>query len=202
MLFRNTVSEYALELLKRINYHKAFDDFFLVGGTSLALQIGHRISVDLDFFSSQSFDENKLAEILIKDFNASITNLNNNTVSGTIDTVKFDFISHQYKLLQPVNEIEEIRFSSVDDIAAMKINAINNRGTKKDFVDMFFLIQSKPLSQILDLASKKYPNYNRFLALKSLIYFEDANNQPDCNILSDTSWEEIKSSIRKAVTEI
>ena len=92
MLHTDTVNQHTLELLKKICSHTDFNDFFLVGGTALSLQMGHRISIDLDFFSEKPIQLNQLKEILIKDFNAQITGVDKNAVIGNINGVKFDFI--------------------------------------------------------------------------------------------------------------
>lgn len=197
MLQTNTVNKHTLELLKKICCHQQFNDFFLVGGTALALQIGHRISIDLDFFSLSSFDENKLKDVLIKEFDAQIFAIDNNAIIGTINNVKFDFIAHQYPLLKSVFEVEKTRLSSIEDIAAMKLNAVRNRGTKKDFIDIYFLLQKFNLEELLKLVNSKYPNHVDILTLKSLTYFEDAENQPDCEMIIDVDWEEVKQKIEK-----
>ena len=159
MLQTNTVSKHTLEILKKICCHQQFNDLFLVGDTALALQIGHRISIDLDFFTLSSFDENELKNVLINQFDAQIFAIDNNAISGTINNVKFDFIAHQYPLIKPVLEKENTRLSSLEDIAAMKLNAVRNRGTKKDFIDIYFLLQKFNLEALLELVNLKYPNH-------------------------------------------
>jgi len=163
----------------------------------LSLQIGHRISIDLDFFTLTDFDENKLKDILIKEFDAQIFSIDNNAITGLIDRVKFDFIAHQYPLLESILEIEKTRLSSLEDIAAMKLNAVRNRGTKKDFVDIYFLLQKFNLEELLEMVNSKYPNHVDILTLKSLVYFDDAENQPDCEMLIDIDWKKVKQKIEK-----
>lgn len=197
MLQTNTVNKNTLELLNKICCNQHFNDFFLVGGTALALQFGHRVSVDLDFFSIKSFNQERLKEILIKEFDAHIFAIDNNAIRGSINTVKFDFIAHQYPLLKPILEENEFRLSSIEDISAMKLNAVRNRGTKKDFVDIYFLLQKFTLEELLKMVNLKYPNHVDILTLKSLIYFDDANIQPNCEMLIDVSWEDVKSKIEK-----
>jgi predicted nucleotidyltransferase component of viral defense system len=197
MLQTATVNKHTLELLKKVCCHQQFNNFFLVGGTALSLQIGHRISIDLDFFTLTDFDENKLKDILIKEFDAQIFSIDNNAITGLIDRVKFDFIAHQYPLLEPILEIEKTRLSSLEDIAAMKLNAVRNRGTKKDFVDIYFLLQKFNLEELLEMVNSKYPNHVDILTLKSLVYFDDAENQPDCEMLIDIDWKKVKQKIEK-----
>ncbi len=197
MLQTNTVNKHTLELLKQICTHQSFNDFFLVGGTALALQIGHRVSVDLDFFSTNDFDQIKLKEVLINEFDAQIIGLENNSITGVINGVMFDFITHQYKILKPIIFEEGIRISSIEDIAAMKMNAVRNRGSKKDFFDIYFLLQKFKLSSLLEFVNSKYPNHLDILTLKSLVYFEDAENQPNCELITDVAWTEVKRKIEK-----
>ncbi|MFT7033245.1 MAG: putative nucleotidyltransferase component of viral defense system [Cyclobacteriaceae bacterium] len=147
----------------------------MAGGTALALQIGHRISIDLDFFSEHGFDEKHLVNILERDYNASIISQYENTVLTNIEGVKVDIISHQYEQLSKSSVVDGIRMASKDDIAAMKLNAVVNRGAKKDFVDIFFLLHDYSLNQLITLHNRKYPNQNELLVLKSLTYFADAD---------------------------
>ena len=197
MLQTDSVNKYTLELLNKICCDQQFNDFFLVGGTALALQIGHRISIDLDFFTLSSFDKDQLKNVLIKEFDAQFFAIDENAISGIINHVKFDFITHQYPLIKPVLEIENTRLASLEDIAAMKLNAVRNRGTKKDFVDIYFLLQKFTLEQLLKMVNLKYPNHIDILTLKSLVYFDDAENQPECEMLIDVDWNEVKQKIEK-----
>ena len=202
MLHANTVHEYTLELLKRIESDSKLNFFYLAGGTALALQIGHRISVDLDFFSHHDFNENDISEYLISNFNAQIVSIANNSISCLINNIKVEFIAHQYPLLKENNIIDNIRLASFEDIAAMKINAARNRGTKKDFVDLYFLLKSYSIQSLLEFANKKYPNHIDLLTLKSLVYFEEANQEPDCQMLLDVNWEEVKNALENEITPL
>jgi len=195
MLQTNTVNQHTLELLNKLCSHTKLNNFFLVGGTALALQIGHRISIDLDFFSVNSFHEDELTSFLEQEFDMEIFQLSKNSITGKIQDVKVDFISHQYLLLSEIENYNSIRLAALKDIAAMKLNAIKNRGTKKDFVDLYFLLQQFTLEEMLNFANQKYPNHSDMLTIKSLVYFDDADIQPDCEMLINVSWEEIKTTI-------
>lgn len=197
MLQTNTVNQHTLELLNELCLHPKLNDFFLVGGTALALQIGHRISVDLDFFNQQPFNQNELTTILEQEFNMEAFQLSTNSITGVINNIKVDFISHQYQFLSAIKHYDKIRLAAIEDIAAMKLNAIKNRGTKKDFVDLYFLMKQFTLEEMLIFANKKYPNHSDILTLKSLIYFDDAEIQPDCEMLIDVSWQEVKKTIEE-----
>lgn len=202
MLRTGTVSKQTLELLNSFCTHPKLTDFFLVGGTALALQLGHRISIDLDFFSVKPLKTDELIGILEEEYNAEIFQLTDNAIVGKVKDVKIDFIAHQYPLLNELKMENDIRLSSLDDIAAMKLNAIKNRGSKKDFIDLYFLLKQFTLTEMLSLVNKKYPNNVDVLTLKSLVYFDDAELQPDCEMLIAVTWDEIKKEIEKKTLEI
>jgi predicted nucleotidyltransferase component of viral defense system len=191
-----------LELLNSFCTHPKLTDFFLVGGTALALQLGHRISIDLDFFSVKPLKTNELIGILEKEYNAEIFQLTDNAIVGKVKDVKIDFIAHQYPLLNELKIENDIRLSSLEDIAAMKLNAIKNRGSKKDFVDLYFLLKQFSLTEMLSLVNKKYANNVDVLTLKSLVYFDDAELQPDCEMRIAVTWDEVKKEIERRTLEI
>lgn len=199
MLHTNTIEKHTLELLKTISKDSVFNDFFLVGGTALALHIGHRKSIDLDFFSVNSFDSDKLSTYLIDKCNADIVSISTNSLTCWINEVKVDFITHKYILIENLVIKNGIRLASIKDVAAMKLNAIKNRGTKKDFVDIYFLNKNYSFPEMLSFCQKKYPNFIELLILKSLVYFDDADILPNCEMLIDIKWDEIKSDIIQKV---
>lgn len=177
MLFKETVTNSTYNILKQICALNEFADFDLVGGTSLSLQIGHRISVDIDLFTVSHFNTKDIKACLLENF---ITNTisfdyeSKNTLIGSIDQIKFDFIRHAYPTIKEGNIIDGIRLSSLEDIAAMKVGAITDNGTRiKDFVDLYFLLQRFSLKQIIQFYSQKYSSENSFHALKSITYFND-----------------------------
>ena len=198
MLHKNTVEQSTLELLKELMSLEELAAFDLVGGTALSLQIGHRISVDLDFFTQDIFDENQLLEILVQKYpDTIVTSKASNTLNLIFKGVKVDFIRHNYKNLAEINCIENIRLSSLKDIAAMKINAVCNRGCKKDFYDIFYLLKHFSLTEMLLLFSAKYKNTDIFFAQKSLVYFLDADAEPNPNTIKHITWDDVKNEIVK-----
>lgn len=175
MFFEETVDQSTLELLKTLMRDKAFDDFILVGGTALALQIGHRISIDLDLFSTTPFEQDKLADHLRNNYNFILDFISINTLKGEVEGTQLDCISHQYPLIDEIVENEGIRMSSLIDIAAMKLNAISGNGTRlKDFIDITYLSSDISLSQMLSGYEKKYRS-NPIMPLKAILYFKDIN---------------------------
>lgn len=119
-----------------------------------------------------------------------------------VDGVKVDFVKYPYSLLKPVVEQDNLRLASVEDIAAMKVAAIIGRGTRKDFIDIYFLLKIFSLQEILDLYSSKYPDGTLFVAIKSLTYFEDAESDPVPEMLEAVNWSEVKKDIVSAVRNL
>lgn len=150
MLYKETVATETLDLIKELCADENLSDFHLVGGTALSLQIGHRISVDIDLFTNQSFDSKKLSSYLESAYDLKNTSILTNGIFTFINDIKVDFITHQYPWLKdPVTE-EGIRMVSKEDIGAMKLNAITGNGTRyKDFVDVYFILEHLPLSKML-----------------------------------------------------
>ncbi len=134
MLRTETVTSHTLELLKLLMQDERLKDFILVGGTALSLQIGHRISIDLDLFSLKPFDEQDLAQYLETNYRLQLDYLQKNTIKGQIEGVKVDLITHAYPYVQEPALTDGVRLASVDDIAAMKLNVIAGNGTRiKDY---------------------------------------------------------------------
>ena len=175
MLHKETIDAATLELLKRLMGDERLQSFVLVGGTSLALQMGHRISVDLDLFTEKEFEADELREYLELNYHLQTDYLAFATVKGEIDGVQVDCIAHAYPWLKPFVLEEGVRLASLEDICAMKLNAIAGNGTRiKDFVDVAYLSSSFSLQQMLDFYEEKY-NANPLMPLKGIVYFADIN---------------------------
>lgn len=173
-----------LQLLKSLQDDESLNMFFLVGGTALALQIGHRFSIDLDLFCLEAFDTQTLSQHLSK-YDLQISAIDKNTLLCVIDGVKTDFITHSYPLVEPLLEIEGLRLASIQDIAAMKLNAIAHSGQRlKDFIDIYCLLEIIPLQSMLHAYSKKYINSNLMIPLKGLTYFDDIDFEMDPPVLN------------------
>ena len=205
MLHLNTVNKDSYFLLKEISAIKELDYFSLAGGTSLSLQLGHRISVDLDFFTIKEFNTDDIIQILQSRYKLSEISKNTNSltlyISYNSQKIKIDFLRHNYPILQDFLIEDGIKLFSIQDIAAMKLNAITNRGAKKDFHDIYELLLSYSLTKLIELYKRKYAGMNVFTLIKSLNYFEDANNEPDPISLRTVNWNIIKSTIAKQVEE-
>jgi hypothetical protein len=201
MLRKETVTAGTLELLKKLMLDENLRNFFLVGGTALSLQIGHRISIDIDLFSQQTFDENQMLEYLESTNNFQLDYLAKNTLKGQIGETKVDLLTHAYPLTEKVKFIEGIRIASLEDISAMKLNAIVGNGTRlKDFIDMAFLSCYLPLKKMMDVYEDKYSTRNPALTIKSLSYHNDINfSEPVKLIAQKYSWKAIERRISKMI---
>lgn len=197
MLRTETVTPATLELLKGLMEDKQLDEFFLAGGTALSLQIGHRISIDLDFFALEGFDGNTLSAHLEKRKGFTLDFLDKNTLKGKIDGVIVDFITHAYPLVNEIKIIDGVRLTSLEDIAAMKLNAIVGNGTRlKDFVDIASLSAYLSLNDMLNAYEHKYHTRNQVLVIKCLTFFDDINRSEPIRMLgADYSWEPVAKRI-------
>ena len=195
MLQTQTVAPDLLELLKIIMNEKLFENYFLVGGTALALQIGHRNSVDIDLFGNNEINTAQFVDKLERLGKVIVTQSTRNILITKIDGIKVDFVNYKYSLISDTINLDEIRMLSKKDIAAMKIAAISGRGSKKDFIDLYFLLHDFSLREILDFYNRKYHDGSEFLALKSLMYYDDADIQPQPQMFKDFDWNECKRYI-------
>ena len=196
MLQSQTVESNTLELLKSLMQKEYLDSFVLVGGTALALQLGNRKSIDLDLFSNTDFASNDLLTSLLKDYQIVVNNQLPQTLITTINDVKVDFIKFHYPFIRPFLVLENIRMASLEDIAAMKLDAITGRGSKKDFYDLFFLLQHYSIDELFSFYTEKYPHQTTFHVARSLTYFDDAEIQPSPIVFDKTiTWETVKKKI-------
>ena len=204
MLYKETVSPVLLDLLKRLFSYREMDDFVLVGGTALSLKIGNRRSADIDLFTNRDFSGESLADFLKEhSFGFKQQSGFKGGLFGHIADIKIDFIRHAYPWIVKPDMAEGIRFASLEDIAAMKLNAITGNGTRlKDFVDIAYLSGYMTLSSMLDHYEKKYPDINGVMAVKSLCYFDDIDFAVDIDYMkAGMNWETIKTRILEMVRQ-
>ena len=201
MLSLGTIEPNALELLKSLMQLPWLNDTRLVGGTALALQYGHRKSIDLDIFGDIQLDNERIAEELSGAYpNVKRIQSSHLVNMYLINGIKVDIVKYStYKWIDAKIEEIGIRLASPRDIAAMKVNAITSRGSKKDFVDLFFLLKHFNFDKIMQLYLTKYPDGMDFIALRSMTYFEDADRQPMPEMLENVEWEIVKSTINNEV---
>jgi hypothetical protein len=200
MLQTETVEPDTLGLLKRLSRETALAHFVLVGGTALALQIGHRKSIDLDFFCPEPFDAHKLLSNLQDKYEIIAINIDDNTLIAEVNGVKVDFIRFRYPFKKPYLIEDGITLLDINDIAPMKIDAITGRGHKKDFFDLYFLLKHFSLADILDKYKTMFGHSIIFHVLKSLTYFDDAELNPNPLTMDKSiSWPIIKKKIVEEV---
>lgn len=200
MLSIQTVYPNTLELLKSLASQPELAQTRLVGGTALAIQYGHRQSIDLDFFGLLPDDKEELVEMTKRVGNVLVTNRSKMILQTVINQIKVDFVDYsRYKWIDEPVMGDGFVLASDKDIAAMKVNAIIGRGTRKDFIDLYVLLQRYSLSEIMAFYKQKYPEFSEYRALLSMTYFEDAEMQDVPKMFIDTSWDSMKSTIIEAV---
>lgn len=194
MLSYQTVDVHTLELLRQLSAEPAFSAMRLVGGTSLALQYAHRTSVDLDFFGTFDADT-PFSGILRRYGQLTIIKESPKIKVYLLDGIKIDFVYYDYPWIESPLKVDVLTLATPPDIAAMKVNAIEGRGSKKDFIDLYYLLQHYTLAEILDFYKQKYPDHSVFRALMSMSYFDDADMQPTPRLFGQVSWDEMKKFI-------
>ena len=203
MLSYRTIEPHTLELLKYLMTDPYLKDCRLVGGTALALQYGHRSSVDLEVFGVVPDDNTALLDILEGFGQIQGQMTSKNIKSFIVDGIKVDFVNYaRYPWLDEVVVEDGLRLASPKDIAAMKTYAIQNRGSRKDFIDMYFLLQHFTFEEILGFYAQKYPNYSMFRTRMALTFFEDAENKECPPMFINADWSDIKSLISQKVREV
>jgi predicted nucleotidyltransferase component of viral defense system len=183
----------AQSLLLNLGKASFSSSFYLAGGTGLALRFGHRRSVDFDFFSRESFDEEALLTLL-KEHSPSVLSRAPSTLHLLLLEIKVSFIGYPYPLLFPTERFSGVDVADARDIACMKLSAVASRGTRRDFVDLYLAAKAYSLGEILSLFARKYAGieYSRLHLLKSLSYFEDAEADPPLSMLTEISWADVR----------
>lgn len=199
MLYFETIDASTYELLKQLQAQPALKKLRLVGGTAFALQTGHRKSIDIDLFGEIDADEFEVLSQVNSISQATTLKKSKNINVFLLNGIKVDIVNYPYPWLLPPVEENELVLASVEDIAAMKLSAITGRGTRKDFIDMFFLLKRFSLDQMLHFYRQKYPEGTEFLVIKSLTYFEDAEQDEFPVMLIQQDWVNIKHQIKSAV---
>jgi len=198
MLHKEAVESDTLELLISLQEKEYLKGFRLVGGTALALQIGHRTSVDIDLFSDFEFDAGQMLENLSADFDFRFFYSAKNTLKGSIGKTQVDILAHRYPYVSDPVIIENIAMASTEDIIAMKLNAISTSGQRvKDFIDIYYLLRQYSLAEMIGFYKTKYATYNEVNVLKSITWFEDIDQSAWPVLLHDPKlkWPEIAAKI-------
>jgi hypothetical protein len=204
MLHTQSVEPSTLELLRSLQGKDYLKGFNLVGGTALALYLGHRTSIDIDLFSNFSFDTVQLIELIQQDYSLQLYSTAPNTLKGSIKNVNVDIIAHRYPYLNEPYYIGGIRILSEPDIIAMKLNAISVSGQRsKDFIDIYFILEEHKYSMadLIRFYQMKYSQDGDMHVLKSLIYFNDVDLSDWPVLLRKThlKWNDVCKKIEKEV---
>ena len=201
MLHTETVEPSTLDLLKRLQRLPALSNTRLVGGTALALHLGHRKSVDLDMFGN--FDPVVSYRKLLADAGYSAEGAENGTVQSLrVDNVKVDLVNYPYPWMDNALEEDGVRLAGLKDIAAMKLSAVANRGRKKDFIDVARLLDVFSLDQMLSFYKEKFSVSELSFPLRGLMYFDDAEEDPMPEMLDgNLTWENVKKRVVAATTK-
>ena len=205
MLHTETVESGTFSLLKELMELPSLQQFSLVGGTALSLRYGHRSSIDLDLFYHERFDQPGIIKILEENFKQRFVYKQQQTQFGIfcfVDDVKVDIVHFPHLPISAIEVEDGIRFYSNADIAAMKIQAILGRGKKKDFWDLYELLQHYSLQQIMDWHKQKYPSQMLAISIPHAItYFVDADESETPVSFKNQTWESVKTGIGKAVSD-
>lgn len=193
MLQTQTVEPRTLELLRMLQSEPLMSSFNLVGGTALALRIGHRKSIDLYFFTKEEFSIVELREMLVEKYAMKVAFERGQTLKGFIDGIMIDCIRFNYPHIKDPDIIDGVRLESIPDIIAMKLDAISHNGTRiKDFIDIATLSTMYSLDEMLQFYLAKYPNSNVLMPVKSLVYFDDINFEESVIMTNEAfDWDKI-----------
>jgi hypothetical protein len=175
-------------------------NFYLAGGTGLALQLGHRKSIDIDLFSSE-FPERDLLLQSLKKFEPQIIQEAPGTIDTMICNVQVSFLEYKYPLIESTENFQETPIASLADIACMKLSAVSSRGSKKDFVDLYTILKQTSLKELFTAFEKKFKGveFQSLHLLKSLTYFTDADKDPEPDYMEPINWEEVKNTLEEQV---
>lgn len=197
-MFEAGISPRTKQSLLRLSQASFIDSFYLAGGTAVALHLGHRLSFDLDFFSPKSFDVAKITQELHQLGELTLVQKEAATLLGTFQDTKVSFFSFSYPLIGKTKKYLDITIASPQDLIAMKLMAIAHRGTKRDFIDLYTLLQKKKysLKQSLSFLQKKYGQgkFSLTHVIRSLTYFEDADeDKTKLHLLKPIDWTQVKN---------
>lgn len=204
-MFEETLIKGAKDILALLGRSNILKDAYLAGGTAAALQLGHRISVDFDFFTSKEFVTRVFSTELSKLGSFDEEQADKGTVLGEFKGIKFSIFIYKYPLIFPPKKYLSLNIADIRDIAAMKIDAIASRGAKRDFIDLYFICKDGyRLDEILGFYNKKYGKLvsNLIHLHKSLVYFNDAEPERMPKMLKKVKWEEIKEYFENEVKKL
>jgi len=177
----------------------------MAGGSALALQLNHRQSIDFDFFSKDTPDYADIKKSLHSIGRLTVSSETPKTLTGSFNGVKFSLFHYPYPVIRPFKKFFRINIASPEDISAMKLVAITDRGTKKDFIDLYFIVKKLfGFSKMLGFYDEKYHllEKNMFTIIKSLSFFLDAEEEKMPKMIENVSWEEVKKFFESEVIKL
>jgi len=195
----------AWKVVRALDREGLLDGWMLAGGTGLALQFGHRYSEDLDFFRAEAFEPDRLAGSISRLGTVAVQSRSADTLHVSVDGMRLSYLRAQAPFLFPGAPYRGLTVADPRDIAVMKVVAIGGRGSRKDFVDLYFYLRGADgLVGVLSLLRRRFSeiDYNEYHLLKSLVYFDDAESEPMPRMIEQVSWEAIKEAMIAAVRAI
>ena len=202
MIHEETVDAGTLSTIRKMAQDPMLKDFVLVGGTALALQLGHRKSVDIDLFSEKGFDAPAMARHLESTYSGEITGTTKGSVFARIGNVRTGLIEHPYETIAPLIQTDGVRMASIDDLGAMKMHAIVSSGKRaKDFVDMYYILEHRNLDDVMRAYTAKYPGTGPLMARYGLLYHDELAFETDMKmLLKPFKWKEIAERMARAIS--
>lgn len=203
-MFEKVLTPKTRTLLQKLRPGSLPKGTYLGGGTAVALHLGHRQSFDLDFFTPTEFIETQWEQKLAKELGFRLTTRDWQTLIGTIGQAKISLFTYKYRLIAKLEKVYEIPVASLPDLAAMKLETVIGRGTKRDFIDIYFLAQKYTLQEMFEFYDEKYGNLEEreLMLKKGLIFFEEADKEEVPKMLIDADWKEIKRWILSEVRKL
>jgi hypothetical protein len=203
----DTVTPEMRAVMKGFSTNALSKEFYLAGGTALALQLGHRFSIDLDFFSATQEDIPALIEPLrhaLKDFSPALSDSSWGNLIFLANNVRVGFFGYGYELVEPLSQAEGIALASVADIGLMKLDALLSRASRKDFHDLYVICQRIPLRKLFELAPRKYPSMRDFEAqvTRHMLMFERAEQETPVPLIEQVAWQTVKDWFQKQAKTI
>jgi len=203
-MFTKVLFENTKEILAILGKSKTIKKSYLAGGTGAALHLGHRISVDLDFFTPEDFNPRLVAKEISNIGRFELEQASKKTVLGQFEGIRFSIFYYPYPTLFPFTNFRGIKILDIREIGVMKIDAIATRGAKRDFIDLYFICKSTSLKNLLLLYDKKFKKLamNYLHIKKSLVYFVDAERDESPEILKKVDWNKIKEFFEEEVRQL
>ena len=197
----HTVEQKTLGVLKSLFLLSELKDARLVGGTALALLLGHRNSIDLDIFGRINLQDLINTNALRNVGSFTLLKSSASILASTIENVKVDIVNYNYPWIEEAIRIDDLQLAGITDIGAMKLAAITGRGTRKDFIDLYFLLKHFSIRELMEFYVQKYKEGTPYLVLKSLTYFDDAESDDFPKMYEAIDWNEIKFKITTVVKD-